>query len=267
MVKVDPNQIEQIIINLAVNARDAMPSGGELVLETADIYLDEEYCKEHVGIKPGNYVMLAFSDSGYGMSEEVKRHLFEPFFTTKPQGKGTGLGLATIFGAVSQNNGSIYVYSELGKGTTFKIYFPRIIGESDPVEVSIISNEIPGGKETILLVEDEPIVRDYANKLLKRLGYNVFSCAGGQEALMVINEQSCEFNLLMTDVVMPGMNGRELAEKVKAECKEIKVLFTSGYTEDVVVHHGVLEAGLNFIGKPYTPQMLAQKIRRALDGE
>lgn len=264
-VKIDPGQAEQILINLAVNARDALTDGGHLTLETANVTLDDAYCRSHSGnLAPGEYVMLAVSDDGIGMDAEVRAHLFEPFFTTKEKGKGTGLGLATVYGAVKQNGGNIEVYSEPGRGTTFKIYFPRVEVEarapSRPAET-----HMPVGTETILVVEDEALVRSMAVKVLHRQGYQVHAYANGKEALSAIQQFTEPLHLLMTDVVMPGMNGKELSLAVLAIRPEIKVLFASGYTENAIAHHGVLDEGIEFIGKPYTPQALAIKVRGVLD--
>ena len=264
-VKVDPGQMEQILVNLAVNARDAMPDGGKLVIETANVELDREYCQLHSHAQPGRYVLLAVSDTGLGMSEEVKSHLFEPFFTTKPKGRGTGLGLATIYGAVKQAGGAIEVYSEESHGTTFKIYLPQVVEKAEKLTSGGRVAAMPGGNETVLLVEDEGIVRDLATRILKRLGYDVLQAPDGGQALMLAENYRAPIHLLMTDVVMPGMNGRQLAERLEALHPEMKILYTSGYTENIIVHHGVLEEDLNFIGKPYSPQALAKKLREVLD--
>jgi two-component system cell cycle sensor histidine kinase/response regulator CckA len=265
-VKIDPGQFEQILVNLAVNARDAMPDGGKLIIETTNVDLDEDYHSAHLYVKPGRHVMLAVSDTGCGMSEEVKAHLFEPFYTTKEKGRGTGLGLATIYGAVKQSGGSIEVYSEQGKGTVFKIYLPAI--EEIPQKLEIakpISSSMLKGEETILLVEDERIVRELAAKMLKRLNYNILPASNGTEALEIAKNYSGIIDLLITDVVMPGMNGRQLAERLLKIRPDIKVLFTSGYTENAIAHHGIIEKDLSFIGKPYSTRELAQKIRQLLD--
>lgn len=263
-VKIDAGQFEQVLVNLSVNARDAMPDGGVLVIETANIELNESYTAHHTQIQPGKYVMLAVSDTGHGMSDEVKKHLFEPFFTTKAMGRGTGLGLATTFGAVQQADGSIEVYSEINKGTTFKIYLPRV----DEDAATLAKNEPPiellHGTETIFVVEDETGVREMVLKVLNLFGYKTLHAPNGGEALMLAEKFTDRIDLLMTDVVMPGMNGRELAERLVVLHPEMKVLFTSGYTENVIVHHGVVDENLNFIGKPYSPQGLARKIREVL---
>ncbi len=263
-VKVDPGQFEHVLVNLAVNARDAMPDGGKLIIQTANLDLDDAYCDAHAQVQPGPYVLLAVSDTGTGMDDHTKQHLFEPFFTTKPKGRGTGLGLATIFGTVRQAGGAIEVYSEVGLGSTFKIYLPRVDEAATELLKEKPVAELPRGTETVLLVEDEASVRDLALMILKRLGYHVLHAANGGEAFMMVERYQGRIDLLMTDVVMPGMNGRELAERLLVMQPEMRVLFTSGYTEDVIVHHGVVEESLNFVGKPYTMANLAQRLRDVL---
>ena len=263
-VRVDPGQFEQVLVNLAVNARDAMPDGGRLVIETANTELGDTYCATRPDLKPGPFVMLAVSDTGHGMTSDVKRRLFEPFFTTKPKGRGTGLGLAMIFGAVRQSGGTIEVYSEPDHGTTFKIYLPRVDAPAERIAKPAKAAALPRGTETVFLVEDEASVRDIAITMLKRLGYRVHVASNGGEAFMMAESHAEPIHLLMTDVVMPGMNGRELAERLKVLHPEMSVLFTSGYTENVIVHHGVLYENLNFIGKPYSLQALATKLRHVL---
>jgi PAS domain S-box-containing protein len=264
-VKVDPNQFDQVVVNLVVNARDAMPGGGELLLKTANVTLDESYAQLHPDVAPGNYVMLAVSDNGQGMTDEVKQRLFEPFFTTKPQGHGTGLGLAMIFGVVKQASGTIEVYSEVGRGTTFKIYLPRIEEPAEQLERRGRSNDLPRGTETLLLVEDDPSVRSLAEKFLGRQGYKLLSASSGGEALMLADQHAGLIDLLLTDVVMPGMGGRELADRIRQRHPDISVLFTSGYTEDTIVRHGIIDEQMHFIGKPYTLQLIARKVREVLD--
>jgi len=266
-VKVDPAQFEQVLVNLAVNARDAMPNGGRLTIETANVDLDENYHARHPTLQPGRYVMLAVSDTGHGITPEVRQHLFEPFFTTKPKGRGTGLGLAMVFGAVQQAGGAVEVYSEVGLGTTFKVYVPRIEEQAERYVHGRPVLDLPGGTATVLLVEDEEIVRTLAQMLLKRLGYSVLTAAHGDEAWSLMRNHDGKIDLLITDVVMPGINGRELAERVVKLHPDMKVLFTSGYTEDVIVHHGVLRDNLNFLGKPYSIQALAEKIAGILHPE
>jgi PAS domain S-box-containing protein len=263
-VKVDPGQFEQVLVNLAVNARDAMPEGGRLSIETANVTLDERYCETHSQAQPVGYVLLAVSDTGHGMSPEVKEHLFEPFFTTKGKGRGTGLGLATIFGAVRQAGGFIEVYSEEGRGTTFKIYVPAVEEQAGKLVKAARPIDTMKGDETILLVEDEESVRKMALGILKNLGYRVFEARDGEEALMIAEKYGGRIELLMTDIVMPGINGRELSELLTGLYPSMKTLFTSGYTEDVIVHHGVIDSQINFIGKPYSLQGLAGKIREVL---
>ncbi len=265
-VRIDPGQVEQILVNLAVNARDSMPDGGRLTIETANVVLDTEYCARHAGTLPGEYVALVVSDNGTGMTEEIKAHLFEPFFSTKAKGKGTGLGLATVFGVVKQNHGGIEVYSELGMGSTFKVYLPRVDAKPEP-PFRDAREEMPRGTETVFLVEDEEIVKSLAEKVLKRQGYAVSAFPNGDEALMALQKTVGPVHLLVTDVILPGMNGRVLAESVRARRPDIKVLFCSGYTENVIAHHGVLEEGIDFIGKPYSPLQLAKKVRAVLDGK
>jgi len=263
-VKVDPGQFQQILMNLVVNARDAMPGGGKIVIETANVDLDEGYCALHPYVKPGRFVMLAVSDTGSGMSEEVKAHIFEPFFTTKEKGCGTGLGLATTYGAVHQAGGSIEVYSEVGIGTTFKIYLPRV---EEQVIIPVnddLPTDLPGGTETVLIVEDEDILRNLCVRILEHLGYKVLQARNGTEAIVEVQGYGDRIDLLLTDVVMPGMNGSELATQLVLHNPEMKVLFTSGYTEDVISHHGVLAEGVSFIGKPYAPSSLARKVREVL---
>ncbi|NLH47197.1 MAG: PAS domain S-box protein [Myxococcales bacterium] len=263
-VKIDPGQFEQILINLAINARDAMPDGGRLTIETANIDLDEEYCRRQAQISPGPFVRLSISDTGHGMNNDVKEHLFEPFFTTKPKGRGTGLGLATIYGAVKQSGGAIEVDSEEGRGTTFTLYLPRLSETAVPLKMNKPPLEISGGEETILVVEDENIVRELAIKFLSSLGYRVLHAPDGNQACQLVEKFAAPIDLLITDIVMPGMNGRQLAEILVKIHPEMKVLFTSGYTEDAIVRHGIIEEGLNFLAKPYSPYSLAIKIRKLL---
>jgi signal transduction histidine kinase/CheY-like chemotaxis protein len=264
-VKVDPGQFQQILMNLVVNARDAMPDGGKIVIETANVDLDEGYCAVHPYVKPGRFVMVAVSDTGKGMSEEVKAHIFEPFYTTKERGSGTGLGLATTYGAVHQAGGSIEVYSEVGIGTTFRIYLPRIEEEAVKPEKVDRPTDLPGGTETVLLVEDEDTLRTLCERILGDLGYQVMPARNGAEAIAVAQKNGERIDLLLTDVVMPGMSGRELATQLVLHHPEMKVLFMSGYTDDAIGKHGVLDEGVSFIGKPYTPSALARKVREVLD--
>ncbi|HXS94184.1 MAG TPA: PAS domain S-box protein [Candidatus Limnocylindrales bacterium] len=264
-IKADPNAVEQAIVNLAVNARDAMPLGGRLTVETGNVELDENYAKSHMGVTPGEFVMIAVSDTGVGMDAATKRRIFEPFFTTKEKGKGTGLGLATVYGIVKQTGGDIWVYSEPGQGTTFKLYFPRVhstAGESP--EGGESSEDESGPSATLLLVEDEQSVRDLTVKMLQRLGYRVLVAAGGAEAVEISRSYAGTIALLVTDVVMPGMSGRQVADALQAARPDLKVLYLSGYTEDTVVHHGVLDAGVEFLPKPFSREALGKKIRSVL---
>ena len=265
LIKADPGQIEQIILNLIVNARDAMPEGGNLTIETANVELDEAYAHRHVSVRPGPYVMLAFSDTGCGMDEETQARIFEPFFTTKEHGKGTGLGLATVYGIVKQSGGNIWVYSELGKGTTFKIYLPQVEGIAEGSEPAHPGSSILRGSETILLVEDEDMVRSLAQEILEAHGYAVSEACDSTEALRICHMHSGSIHLLVTDVVMPGMSGRELAARLGTIHPETKVLYMSGYTDDAVVRHGVLNAGLVFLQKPFSANTFLRKVREVLD--
>lgn len=263
MVKIDPGQFEQVLVNLAVNARDAMPKGGKLILETSNADLDESYCCQHPQLAPGRYILLCVSDTGHGMSEEVQKHLFEPFFTTKSKGRGTGLGLATVFGIVKQAKGVVEVYSELDHGTTFKIFLPEAVGkEEGRIETAVVKPA--NGSETVLLVEDAEDVRDLTLKLLNRLGYKVLHVSNGYDALELVENSPTQIDLLMTDVVMPKMSGKDLAERMLERNSNLKVLFTSGYTEEVVIQHGIIHKNLNFIAKPFSLQTLAVKLREIL---
>jgi CheY-like chemotaxis protein len=262
-VKADPGQVEQVIMNLAVNARDAMPTGGRLTIETANVELDEGYTQIHTGVVPGRYVMLSVSDTGHGMTDEVKGHIFEPFFTTKEPGKGTGLGLATVFGIVKQSGGHVAVYSEPGRGTAFKVYLPSA-GRAGADEDAAGLRASPKGSGTILVVEDDDRVRRMTRLALESLGYRVLDARGGEEGLRVCAEHEGPLDLLVTDVVMPGMSGREVAEAVRRLRPEVKVLYVSGYTDDAVVRHGVLQAGAAFLQKPFTTVSLGEKVREVL---
>jgi PAS domain S-box-containing protein len=260
-VHADPGQLEQVVMNLVVNARDAMPTGGTLVLETVSVLLDEDYCQAHAGARPGPHVMIGVSDTGMGMTEEVRRRIFEPFFTTKPSGKGTGLGLATAYGAVQQAGGFIEVYSEVDRGTTIKVYLPASATEPDfTATMTPACEDSPSGDATILLVEDEPLVREMVQRYLTRQGYRVLSAGHGPEALEISRGHSGTIHLLLTDVVMPGMNGRQLADILSTERRDMSVLYASGYTENAIAHQGIIDPGICFIAKPYSLRSLSQKI-------
>jgi PAS domain S-box-containing protein len=266
LVKVDPTRIEQVIVNLAVNARDAMPEGGRLTIETANVVLDDEYVADHLDVQPGDYVLLAVSDTGVGMSKEVQEHIFEPFFTTKEKGEGSGLGLATVFGIVKQSGGHVWVYSEEGIGTTFKVYLPKSQKAiTRPLHQYDQIGDLPTGTETVLVVEDDPAVREIAAYTLRQQGYTVLEAANGQAALRLASEYSQEIHLLLTDVVMPEMNGKALADQIQSVRPQTRALFTSGYTDDAIVQHGVLKPGIAFIPKPFSPSALARKVRETLD--
>ena len=264
-VRADVGQIEQVIMNLAVNAKDAMPSGGKLTIETADVELDESYARSHVDVKPSHYVMFSVSDTGVGMTSGVRERIFEPFFTTKEKGKGTGLGLSTAYGIVKQSNGHIWVYSVQGKGTTFKIYLPRVNEPLGEIRKEVLKEELPRGNETILIVEDEEEVRRLAGKILEKQGYRILETFNGNDALLACERREGPIHLVLVDVVMPGMSGSELARLLKPLYPEIKILYMSGYTDNAIVRHGVLEKGINYIQKPFTMEGLARKVREVLD--
>jgi PAS domain S-box-containing protein len=262
-VRADPGQIEQVITNLAVNAREAMPHGGKLTIETANVDLDAEYARSHVSVVPGRYVMLAVSDTGSGMDEATQSRVFEPFFTTKVRGQGSGLGLATIYGIVKQSGGNIWVYSEPGKGTSFKIYLPRVEAEPTP-QVRDEPTCARGGGEQVLVVEDELTIRELLQRMLAGLGYCARVAANGGEALIAVEEEQLKPDLLITDVVMPGMSGKVLAERLRKTQPDLKVLYMSGYTDDAIVHHGALDSGTPFLQKPFNTNDLAAKVHKLL---
>jgi CheY-like chemotaxis protein len=261
----DPGQIEQVILNLAVNARDAMPNGGELVIETGKANLTSAFASTHVGAKIGPHVMLKVSDTGLGIDQDVLKQVFEPFFTTKAKGKGTGLGLATVYGIVKQSGGSIWVDSALGKGASFTIYLPTVYTALTPELAAAGQPEMLLGTEVILLVEDQDEVRRVAASILRHGGYSVIETGNPRTALSLGLDFETRFDLLLTDVVMPEMTGRELAKTIAAKRSGLRVLYTSGYAESEIVEHGVLEAGLAFVAKPFTSQGLLQAVRKALD--
>jgi PAS domain S-box-containing protein len=264
-IKADPGQIEQILMNLAVNARDAMPHGGKLIIKTQNVFLDDEYAGRHATVSLGHYVRLVVSDTGIGINAETQAQIFEPFFTTKELGKGTGLGLSTVYGIVKQSDGHIWVYSEEGIGTTFKIYLPRIDEITPEDEVRVKERELPRGTETVLLAEDEEMVRHVAREVLEMQGYRVLEAKDGEDAIIASTAYEEPIHLLLTDVVMPGMSGRDLAERLLSIRPDMKVLFMSGYTDDAIVHHGVLDERTAFIEKPFSPKSLARKIRDVLE--
>jgi len=264
-VEADPGQIEQVIMNLVVNARDAMPTGGKLTIETTNVDLDETYASKHVAVKPGPYVMMAISDNGTGIDEETRSNIFEPFFTTKRKGSGTGLGLSTVYGIVKQSKGNIWVYSEPEKGTTFKIYLPRLEKVAESSKKVKATAESLTGSETIMVVEDNETVRDMARSVLQRYGYSILDVPDGEEAIRVSEQYEGHIHLMVTDVVMPGISGRMLAEKLADKRPKMKVLYMSGYTDDTIFHHGVLAKEIFFLQKPFTPKNLARKAREVLD--
>jgi signal transduction histidine kinase/CheY-like chemotaxis protein len=263
-VKADPGQLEQVLLNLVVNARDAMPDGGVLTIETRTVDLDREYAETHPGTRPGRHAMVAVSDTGTGMDDVTRQRIFEPFFTTKAEGKGTGLGLSMVYGIVKQSGGSIWVYSEPGHGSTFKIYLPQVPDLPVPPQ-SLPPPAAVRGQETVLVVEDEPALRELTTRVLRGAGYTVLSAANGPDAIALLQQFDGDVHLVFTDVVMPGMNGRELAVRLTALRPSVRVLYTSGYTEDAILRHGVLDDARRFLSKPYTPSQLRQRIREALD--
>lgn len=266
-VKADPGQIEQVIMNLVVNARDAMPRGGKLTIETANVELDVHYIRQHMEVDPGPYVLLAVSDTGFGIDKETMPHIFEPFFTTKEPGQGTGLGLATVYGIVRQSGGNIWVYSEPECGTTFKVYLPRVEAEADALDAQIFRKELPQGSETILLVEDEDAVRRLAREILQMNGYKVFEAARGSEAIEICDRESGPIDIMVTDVVMPRMSGPQLADYLSTVRPSMKVLYLSGYSDSAIINHGVLSSGTAFLQKPFTPASLLHKVREILNSK
>jgi two-component system cell cycle sensor histidine kinase/response regulator CckA len=263
-VKADRGQVEQVVMNLAVNARDAMPKGGTLTIETANVELDEHYAETHLAVKPGAYVALTVTDTGTGMTPEVQARLFEPFFTTKEVGKGTGLGMATVYGIVTASGGSVGVYSEVGTGTSLKVYFPRADAAEGIVVAPPLVNRRRAEGQTVLVVEDAEGVRELTRRLLERQGYTVLVAANADEALRLF-EQHPSIDLLLTDVVMPGPSGPELTKRLVENRRALRVIYMSGYTEEAIVQHGVLKPGIAFLHKPFTSETLGQKIREVLE--
>ena len=264
-VTIDPGQLDQVIMNLVVNARDAMPLGGKLILETHDAELDDPYVNQHLGSVAGRYVMFSVSDTGSGMDEETLSHIFEPFFTTKETGKGTGLGLSTVYGIVKQANGYVMPYSEPGHGTTMKIYLPRAAQQHVDPQVTAKVEPIPSGAETVLLVEDEGALREMTRSILQQAGYLVLEADGAEKAFQLVRENPGNIDLLLTDVVMPGLGGKELAKRLNEARPGVKVLYMSGYADDVVEHSGILAHGTVLIQKPFTKRTLLTKVRQTLD--
>ena len=264
LVTADRGQIEQVVMNLAVNARDAMPHGGTLTIETANVELDEHYAKAHLAVKPGRYVGLTVTDTGTGMTPEVQARLFEPFFTTKETGKGTGLGMATVYGIVMRSGGSVGVYSEIGKGTAFKVYFPRVDAPDIVAEAPAPPARPQGGTLTVLVVEDEKGLRELSLRLLQRQGYTVLVAADAEEAGRLFDANP-SIDILLTDVVMPGVSGPDLTRQLIERRPALKVIYMSGYTEESIVRHGVIQPGIAFLNKPFTSEALGDKIREVLE--
>jgi len=265
-IKADPGQVEQVIMNLVVNARDALPEGGRIVIETSNVDLDSAYTLDHAIVRPGPYVLLAVSDTGIGMSAETVAHIFEPFYTTKESGRGTGLGLSTVYGIVKQSGGYVWVYSELGRGTTFKVYLPRVKDAVQDLPVpETLAAATHKAHETILLVEDESAVRELAQMVLSQRGYKVIEAHTPEEAERLAGNNGAEIHLLLTDIVMPGSSGRDLAKRLTGRYPNLRVLYMSGYTYNVIAQDGTLEEGISFLQKPFTPQVLSEKVREVLD--
>jgi CheY-like chemotaxis protein len=265
--RADAGQIEQVIMNLVVNSKDAMPNGGKITISTANVALGDDLRRQYSYIQPGRYVMFSIGDTGQGMDRETQSRIFEPFFTTKEKGKGTGLGLSTVYGIIKQTGGYIFAQSDVGRGTTFRIYLPRVEEAAEPSHHTHAKQIATGGSETLLLVEDEECVRELVNDTLQARGYSVLQASHGEAALKIAAAHPDQIHLLITDVVMPGMSGRELAKLLSKARPGIKVLFLSGYTEDTIIHQGALESGTAFLQKPFTLQALSRKVREILDGD
>ncbi|MGA2974817.1 MAG: response regulator [Spirochaetia bacterium] len=266
-VRADASQVEQILLNLVINASDAMPRGGKLLIETSNVELDENYTHMHIDVKPGPHVQLVVSDTGTGMDEETRQHLFEPFFTTKERGKGTGLGLSMVFGIVKQSGGNIWVYSEPGRGTAFKIYFPRVFESLEEAPKEPTTDEVPRGSETVLVVEDEGMIREIINLTLVEHGFTVLPAQDGEEAFRICEEHTGPIHLLLCDVILPKMSGRDVVKRLTSRRPDMRVLYMSGYTANAIVHHGVLEPGIAFLQKPFSPAALLAKVREVLSAE
>jgi PAS domain S-box-containing protein len=264
-IRADPSQIEQAIFNLAVNARDAMPNGGRLTIETAAAHLDENYSRMHFDVQPGEYVMVAVSDTGHGMDTDTRNRIFEPFFTTKETGKGTGLGLSIVYGIVKQSGGDIWVYSEPRKGTMVKLYFPMVADAANERQSTVSHSSHAGADETILVVEDEKGVRELIATILRDRGYKVLTTGDPLDAIKIMHQHQSAISMLLTDVVMPGMSGKRLVEELLRLRPGLKVLYLSGYTDNAIAHHGVFDADVDFIGKPFNQGALLQKVREILD--
>ena len=262
--RIDPSQVSQILANLSVNARDAIAGVGTVTIETANVTVDEAYCRAHPYVTPGEYAMVSFSDTGCGMDEATRERIFEPFFTTKGEGKGTGLGMSTVYGIVKQNGGFVHVYSEPGQGTTIRVHFPRVQDEAEDLVEKVAEGSL-GGTETVLIVEDEEQILLLSRRILEQFGYRVLTASTPEDAFRLAEEQEGDIHLLLTDVILPEMNGKVLKERIEAVRPGIKTLFMSGYTADAIARRGILEKGVDFLQKPFTLMSLARKVRQVLD--